>query len=488
MDIKELLTEKECESAVVAIAQQEGSIKAAKLMKRNGVFKMLWMKETEDGLDKLADFASQCGIDKTGTLPVEDSSDTVVVGFDSSSLVFYYFQVPAVKYSELDALVRLQAESRLPLPAEQMELAWRAGEVRDGQVGVTVVAGRRDQLQGFVERIRSLSPTKILLDCEAMIKSWTVFFSGTDKEAVVISIGKRVTQLCLTRAARLVNAVCLDMGMDDINARGQMQEPVGPVERFCQDVGSVLELFGYGEPRDVRVFVLSDGSSSVENVVSGLRSSGFNAVAAVPNVRKLKELGVDSADVYRYRIPIGLAAMELDDDVGVKQLNVFAGLYEPEGQKAKQRWYYSPRITGILAALMLIAFFSTGYFTAVATNRHLGELLEQKINYQNLMERQKLLKVVAHERLDLLELLTHVNSAEHEGVLLHMLDFKKGRPIRISGQAGNAEQAFKFQESLEDLSGIRQVEIRPSPAKEGEKVNFDITFHYKNFTTKRTNF
>lgn len=474
------------EAGVIAIAQEQGKLRAVKLTRRGRSVEVEWTRSTEGDQAQLGGFAGECGLSDAAGAETADGV-VAVVGFDSSGMVFHHIDVPAVRQQELDAIVRLQAETRLPLPAEQMELAWRAGEVRDGRVGVTIAAARKEQLRDFADNLQGFEPAGILLNCEGLVKAWRTFFAGTDQSTVVVSLGRRNTQVCLAQGGRLVNAVNLDIGMEDFVGADEAAEQMAIAERFCQDLRSVLELFGYTDPSDIQVVVLSDGGSFIAEIAACLCSAGLNAETAVPDVRKLTgpdEFGV--RDIYEHRVPIGLGAIALDGDIG--QLNIFERVYQPASERARRRWLSSPKLTAPLAALMLILLLVVSYVVAVAGNNHLGRLLEEEANFKEIVERQKLIKAVARERIDLLELLSEINLAEHEGVMLHAFEFKKGRPVKISGQADGAEQAYKFQEFLQDRKGMRNVEIIPTKAKDGDKVNFDITFHYKTYTTKKSSF
>ena len=70
----------------------------------------------------------------------------------------------------------MQAESRLPLPADQMELAWRTDKTKGDQLEITIAAARRQQVQNFVNKIVSFKPTNIYLDCEGIVKIWKEIF------------------------------------------------------------------------------------------------------------------------------------------------------------------------------------------------------------------------------------------------------------------------------------------------------------------------
>ena len=483
--------------SAIAIAQDESQLKAVELGKQGGAFEVLWTKSSEAGRTDRRLFAAECGLSVKPTGQAKtDGAKIVVVGFDSAGVAFYRIGVPTAKEEEIAAMVRLQAEARLPLPAEQIELAWRAGRGQDGQMAVTVAAARREYLQGFVEDVRGFGPTKILLDCEGIVKAWRTFFSGNERSAVVVSIGSRNTQVCLAEHGRLINAVSLDTGMKDFSAvqedsiGGQgLAEQTETTERFAQDMRSVLELFGYAEPAELPVFVLSDGNGVIESIVSCLESAGLNVAAALPEIKKLRaqmELGAE--DIYEYRVPIGLALMALE--AHAEELNIFERLYNPAGERKKKHWLYSPKAACAIAAAMLAALVIVSYAVDVAGRDAIKKRLRasaSEINVNQLMQRQKLIKTVARERPDLLQLLNEINTQDSGGIMLDSFDFKKGRPVTISGQAPGTDQLYKFQATLLSKKGITRVIIQDT-AKDakGGKLKFTIIFHYKSFSSKRT--
>jgi len=496
--------------SAIAIAQDESQLKAVELGKQGGAFEVLWTKSSEVGRTDRRLFAAECGLSVKPTGQAKtDGAKIVVVGFDPAGVAFYRIGVPVAKEEEIAAMVRLQAEARLPLPAEQMELAWRADRGQDGQMAVTIAAARREHLQGFVKDVRGFGPTKILLDCEGIVKAWRAFFSGGERRAVVVSIGSRNTQVCLAENGKLINAVSLDTGMKDLSA--VQEEPIAEqglaqqaetAERFAQDMRSVLELFGYAEPAQLPVFVLSDGNGAIESIVSCLESAGLNAAAALPEIKKLgaqMELGAE--DIYEYRVPIGLALMALE--ARAEELNIFEHLYNPAGEGKKKHWLYSPKAACAIAAVMLAGLLIVSYAVDVASPNALKKRLRASasdINVNQLMERQKLIKTVARERVDLLELLNEINIKDSSGIMLDSLHFKKGRPVTISGQAPGNDQLYKFQAALMSKKGITEVKIQnatpmkagggSSPQRQGGarggRLKFNMTFHYKSFTREKT--
>jgi hypothetical protein len=471
--------------SVIAITQDENKLRGVELGKQRGVFEVLWTKDGEASQMDLGMFAAECKPASRHTAKTKRSSDkTVAVGFDSAGVIFYRFSVPVVKGAELAAIVKLQTEARLPLPVEQMEVTWRAGEEQDGQMAITIAAARKEHLQKFVEDMAGFEPAKILLDCEGIVKAWGEFFSGDDRKAVVVSIRSRNTQVCLAEQGRLVNTVSLDMGTEDFSAGQWPAEQSEVAERFVQDMSSVLELFGCAKPGELPVFVLSDGGGVIEAIVTCLVSAGLNARASVPQTEKLRaQTELSDEDIYEYRVPIGLAMMAFE--ARGEELNIFEGLYRPEKEKEKRRWLHSPKVTGAIAVVMLALLVAVLYAVDVVNERHLSRL-EGKVDVGQLTRRQKLIKTVALQRPDLLRLLSEINSTEHEGVVLSSVHFKKGQPVTVKGQVKGDEKLYKFQKSLRSKKGIKGVVIENASPPKDDKIDFTITFQYKGFTQKRT--
>jgi len=537
------------------------------LGRERGIFEVMWTNSSEAGdLDWKA-FELECSLAGEQTKKVEPADGRIVVaGFNSTGVVFYRIEVPSARKEEISAMVRMQAESRLPLSADQMELAWRAGQARNGKAPVTIAAARREQLEKFVVNVRGFEPEKILLDCEGIVKAWRTFFSGNERDAVVVSIAERNTQVCLAQNGRLSNAVVLDMGTEDFtqtsqdlpaSAAGGFLDQTETTERFAQDIRSVLDLFGYAEPGGLPLFVLSDAGTVYERIVSSLGSAGLNVRAACSQIQKLNaDRRFSAEELYEYRVPIGLALMALDGDT--EGLNIFERLYSPLGEEKKRYWLYSWKVTSAIAAVMLVLLVIISYAVDVVGPRAIEKRLngmDAGTNVDLLIQRQRLIKSVASQRPDLLELLNQIHTSflfsikldfqsdldkgfiseelqqkfeenkaplseratvsvvqagirwlitnrskkysirkegarlkiydttANSGIMLDKLDFKKGRLVSIKGQTKDAEQIYKFQKSLLDKKGITDVNIQSAtPNSKTKKVEFTITFHYKNFT------
>ncbi|MHC4144692.1 MAG: hypothetical protein ACYSUD_07935 [Planctomycetota bacterium] len=531
--------------SVVAIAKEDNKLKAVEIRKHGKSLEVVWARSTDDADTDWRQFATRCGLTPEPTGYEETDGDKmVVVGFSSAGTVFHRTSVPAVGNDEIASIVALQAETRLPLPAEQTELAWRVDPAQDGQVSVTMVVARKELLQQFAQDVRCLGPSKILLNCEGTIAAWKAIFVPHEKNAVIMSMGARSTLVCLADDARLSNAVILDMGMDDFTAVGE-DEQTETTERFAQDMRSVLDLFGYAGQPEFPVFLLADDGSAYISIVSALRSAGFNARLALPNVGAFTpETGSGIDWTYEYRTPMGLALMALEGDAD--QLNIFERVYSPTGKEEKKHWLYSPKVACAIASVMLLLLAIVSYEIDLKspksiTKRVKASISDSEMDMDQLVERQRLIKAVARERPDMLALLKLINGSGEKGVVLNSVIFKKDQKVTITGQLQGPDQLYKFQESLGENKDIDDVTIQnwskasgktsggssarppsgspsrppsrppsgptsragaPTPGRsrppmpgrssagsskgKGVQITFTMTFHYKNFTKKTT--
>ena len=511
--------------SVVAIVKEDGILKGVELRQRKGATEILWTRSTESTDTRWQSFAAECGLPDKPAADAEDKhSRVVVVGFGSAGTVFHRASVPPVGEHEIESIVRLQAETRLPLPSDQTELAWRADPVQNGQIGVTMVVARKELLQGFANDVTSLNPTKILLDCEGIIRAWGTVFSEHEKEAIVVSVGARSTQVCLARDRRLSNAVILDFGLDDFSGQAETAEDtstdnpetqIEATERFIQDMRSVINLFGFADPSQIPVFILSDNSTAYSNLASSLQSSDLNARVVLPNVRTLTAEGKSGVEwIYDYRAAIGLGLIALDDKAD--ELNIFENVYNPADKEQKKHWLLSPIVAGAIAVVMLLTLVIVTYAIDLKSPKSINERVEAstseaKTDLDSLVQRQRLIRMVARERPDMLALIGTINECalldkkkdiNQQGILINSIHFKKDQKVNITGQVKSSDQLYKFQENLEKHKDITEVKrtstgrassqsgrpggppSRGGPSGKKGDITFTMTFHYKNYTKK----
>lgn len=525
------------EQSITAIAKSGSKLKAIKLQKTGTTIEVIQTKSSEENVINWQDFATQCGVSIDATAEVEpEDRKPVVVGYDSAGTAFSRVNIPAVEDKELEAMVKLQAESRLPLPADQMEIAWRADKEKEGQLAITIAAARRQQVQNFVDKISAFKPTNIFLDCEGIVKVWKGIFSGNAQNAVIINADSRNTQICLTQKGKLINAVALDMGIDDF-AEAEAEEQTENIERFVQDTRSIVDLFGIEKTEKLQVYILSDGSETYNDLASALKDTGLNATLSNPDVKKFSaKSNLSVKDIFDYRLQIGLALMVIE--ATGNELNLFKNIYKPYGEEKQKHWLYSPKIAGAIAAAVLVIFMGVVYAIDVTKPGKINKTIKEvapNANISALVEQQKVLKAIQRERPDFLKLISELSedtqneSTGFRGMMnsgriqLDSLDFKKGKKITITGVAFNHETLYNFEEKLNKIPGISEVKWSQSNSSRSnssisgrtnsrtgssnsrsrtsgssnnmmgrmsgfgsESVRFSMEFHYGTFTGKKT--
>lgn len=477
-------------NSVIAAVRDEAAFKAVALRKRNDCVEVLWAKSMPAGEGSWEQFAAECGLKASAKSTRHDGhgGESAVIGLDSTAVAFYRIDAPNVGHEETAAIVRMQAESLLPLPASQIEVAWRTMPSTNGSADVTIAAVRRDFLQRFAGEVGPFSPQAIVPACEGTARTWHELFGDRQRQALIVSIGKQHTQVCLVVNGTVANSAVLDTGMihlAPVGAGGDGgYEAAGPIERFAQDMRTVLTSFGWIESAPWPVFVLSDGNDGVDRIVDALGQAGVQARVSVPRPQTLgMPVGLAPADLYSYREPLGLGLMTLDG--GAQSLDLYGAIHAAERRKKARSSWYSTTLAAIAALIMLAVFIATSYTVDVLSEKRLTALVDQP-EFKEASERQTLLRTVARYRADLLGLLTDIGAGENDGVILEGLHFKKGQPVTVTGQADKQEQMWKFQANLRDHRNITDVEITStSTDSKTKKIKFTMVFDYRNFS-KRT--
>ncbi len=485
---------------VIAAAKDDGQFKAVEVRKHEDALEVLWTKSLPAGDQTWTAFAAACGVaarsDGRDRLKRHTPS---VVGLDSTGVAFYRVTAPVVESQEMASIVRMQAESLLPLPPDQIEVAWRTTPAANGNVDITIAAARREYLHKFAGSVHDFRPGRILLSCEGTVRAWQSLFAdgqrpGTgngfartgETRTLLASIGVENTQLCLIQSGAVTQAAVLGTGTADLvsskdhAASGQSTEMV---ERFAHDVRTVLGSFGWDESMNWPILVLSDGGEALNRIVEALNGAGVPARISLPEARGLKlPAGFKTQDIYEYRTPLGLSLMALEKPAGA--LDLFERIVAEQEQEKTTTAWRSVLVAGAVAAAMLIALFATTYLADAANAKRWNELVARP-DFEAARQHQALLKTVSRHRPDMLELLTALNTGKNEGIVLDSLHFKKGQPVTIAGQAGTTEQMWAFEKNLRSQKDMTNVTIvNPTQDSKTKKIKFTITFSYKGFSKK----
>jgi len=468
--------------SVIAVAKEDARFKAVEVRRLDGHVELLWAKELPAEQQTWNSFAIECGVATNADSREKTARrhSPAVVGLDSTGVAFYQISAPAVDDHEIAAIVKMQAESLLPLPPDQIEVAWRASHANNGNLDVTIAAARKEHLHKFAAAVKDFRPRTILLSCEGTAKAWQSLFSNRETQALVLSVGAENAQVCLVQNGVITRSGVLDMGMA---ALAPASETAALMDRFLHELQIMLTSFGWDGTGPWPVVVLSDGGEAIARLVEQLNAAGVSARALVADGANLRlPAGFGAKEAYEYRTPLGLALLALDRSSGA--LNLFDRvLQEQEAEKAASAWR-SVALAGAAAAVMLIVLLLTVYFTDVASAKRWDAMARQP-EFQASLQQQSLVKTVARNRPDMLELLTLINAGQNEGVVLDAFQFKKGQAVSVTGQADNMEQMWKFQANLREHKELKDAEIvnnaRDSKTK---KIKFTIAFQYKEFSKK----
>ncbi len=497
---------------VIAAAKDDARFKAVEVRKQDGGFEVLWAKSLPADQTWTA-FAAACGFptgrdahDKTPRRHVAS-----VVGLDSTGVAFYRVTAPAVESQEMASIVRMQTEALLPLPSDQIEVAWRSLPGTNGNVEISIAAARREYLQKFSGSVRDFRPGRILLSCEGVAKAWQHLFSERQARALLVSVTAENTQVCAVQNGVVTQAAVLATGIADLEHCGLESESgdaaldqtsganpqsaiMSPpaltggrnpklLEQFAQDMRTVLGSFGWDESMNWPLLVLSDGGKRVGRIVELLNAAGLPVKASVPEPRNLKlPAGIKVEDIYDYRTPLGLSLIALEKPAGA--LNLFERIAEQEEQEKLTSAWRSVILAGAVAAAVLIALLVTVYWTDVAAAKRWTEVVSRP-EFDAARQHQALLKTVARYRPDMLELLATISAGKSDGIVLDTLHFKKGQTVTITGTAGNTEQMWAYEKSLREQKDLTNVVImNPTQDSKTRKIKFTITFGYKTFSRK----
>ena len=196
--------------------------------------------------------------------------------------------------------------------------------------------------------------------------------------------------------------------------------------------------------------------------------------------------GFSQADLFDYLIPLGLALIGLDEDTG--GLDLFTKLCQPEQQEDKYAQTRSLKKKAALATALLAVWILVSYLGDIVQLHRLEKAWPQddaQLGAMELLDRHRLRKNIAAQRIDLLELFTRINAARPEDVLIDRFTFRRGRPVSVVAGTKQDDKLYDFQKALTEQNGIRTV-TKHSPTRDEKKgLTATFSFDYKNFTAKR---
>lgn len=454
-------------SSVVAFSQQSSGVIHVVEMKKSKVHYARTI-ETDGQEDLIRRFAAARAISRR-----EDS----VMGIDSGGIAFYRLEIPPVNDGQIPSLVAMQIEMMLPLPPDQMQVAFREDEIKNSARLVTVAVARKQGLKKHADFAQACQTSNIMLNCQGLVKAFNKMYDCPEESFVIANIRTADTQLLLTEKGRLVHAVTLDVGSEELSESDDFSSSQN--ELFVHDLAGAVDLFAEKAGHRPQILVLASDELLADAVVAVCNDADLTAGKAVYNGDHIKAGNVFADDEQlQYLEAIGLAMFAIEGDSS--KIDLFQELGEPKAKKKEKNPLTSLIVSLVIFASLLMAVL---YVSAELNTRYLASYENKDVD--QLIKMQKARRYVGSQRPDLLDLLTEISKDAPKGMMIDSFSFKKGQPVMISGNAGNGEEVYKFQEFLGGKKDISNVNIAISPAdKKTKKTPYKITFHYKHWTKK----
>jgi len=109
-----------------------------------------------------------------------------------------------------------------------------------------------------------------------------------------------------------------------------------------------------------------------------------------------------------------------------------------------------------------------------------AEYGDNKITAAEIIAQQKLRKIVAAGRGDIIGMLMKINKCCQGGMMLDSFSYRrKDAKVTVAGAAGSWEQLYKLEKDLKAQKGILNVKIK-NPSSSKGKIKYTITFNYGN--------
>ena len=152
--------------SVTAVARQARQVRSVELRHKGRSLELMHLEQA----DSWQALARQAKVLSESGQRLRVAHHEVVAGLEAVGVAFYRMTLPKVGPQETDAMVRMQAETRLPLSVDQMGLDWKTIEVTDAEC-TAVVAAMRKNSPGVNEAV-SLEPDHIVTEADALVQMW----------------------------------------------------------------------------------------------------------------------------------------------------------------------------------------------------------------------------------------------------------------------------------------------------------------------------
>lgn len=410
---------------------------------------------------------------------IDDTSSAAVV-YETFCPAVYHVKVPSREPAQVASVVRLQAETVLPVEVERFELCRAVRSGTNGQADV-VYAPVQKEILSQLRRSAGLEAGTVVLGAQAIAAAAGLLLTEPVRDGMIMYCDRQGVQMLCLREGELASAMMLDTCIDTVEA-AQAQAAL-----LTGDVESILSRMPDADKENA-VCVLSKDKHTGDTTARLLGEAGINASAATlsgARVHGMEQLGHESLFDYLPALGAALLAGRKPEEVIFLRKAGAAGDTQEEQQAA--------RVSILRPAAALAAFVVIGLLGLYAMDRASLASIEKRLYGQDgespitrRLEEHALHEQIARERPDLLGLIEKIHEIMPPGVMLDGFSFEKGQKVGIKGTAGAFEQVYQFQDKLKAAAGVSDVElINPVMDPKKGKLTFAMKFDYRNFTKKR---
>jgi hypothetical protein len=445
-----------------------GPFRGISIARKGGFLKLVSSLTASDEQNSFAEFVKDFMKGRKGHV------DHLAVVAELRASSFYRISIPPVRVSQADAIISMQCESLVPVAIDRMKIAHRIDPVCDGKCAVTLAVAGKEQVQQCVEMASGLSANGVILTAEAVAGAWRKLFSGGCDDAVLVYVQQDRSLVLEVVSGRLGGAVTIEVGKDQL-----LSEETASSSRslFTHDLRDALSMFSGGVSSNV--FVLSSDAEQYDELINSFATANITAQASIPLGVRLKGAeDFDAEQIMEYIEPLGACFVALDPEGGC--IDFYKGGPDKEALDAK-----SDSLKSLIApCLILFAVLALFMVASKAMDRaSLSRLSSPEID--RIIADQKLRKLVAQKRVDFVELLSKIEAALPPGMKIKSFSCERGKAMSLSSVADSIDQVLGLQEKLKGQKGITEVNIASSRTDEKTgKIDFKMTFHYKEYTKK----
>lgn len=435
------------------------------------------IKQTSAGVELIWKHSGQAEaiVESLSSSDLNPSKTRTAICIDPSGVAFYNIEIPNVPDVQLDSLVQMQAETILPLPLEQMEIAYHRGRVVADKCRVTIAAGRSMQLKSEMVFAKKCRAASIILSSQATVKAFDTLFDIEKQKYVILNMRSNNTQVVFSENGRLVHAAKIDIGSDDLSGEDKQN-----AEMFISDLRNSLEMFKFEKSEEIITYVFSESRHLTENIVAGLNNIDILAEAADIKINAITgKNAVSDDEICEFLEPIGCALLAIDEDN--PPLNLFSELYNNKKKKTKKTSGLTAliRAASVFIVMLLVTIFIFNQLNKMELAKYENKDIDKLVAEQNTR------KLIAQQRPDIINLFTLINEEAPGGTIINSISFKKGQKVTIASSASSHEQIIQMEKYLSEKKDFSDVTRQnPSYDAKTKKIAFKINFHYKKWTRK----